>query len=223
MIIRFDNAISADRASRFSLPFFVKSDPHPLFRLSSNKGKWRDILRWRERSSRVAGGWLGWLVTTFRHRCRVTWTTTLSLLGSCRVLGHPTKLHFVTPISCVPRSLIPISPILYLSTAWRSIDVYYVYTGYSSRRICPVYPFTFDYIWLYLIICLSIFFAFATTFLALLCSGVHLLLRGMSHIRCVSRNHSHSEIWDSLFFSSLTLENYIKIEKLIWILLFIWK
>lgn len=97
-----------------------------------------------------------------------------------------------------------------------------VYGIFLSKDICPVYPFTFDYIWLYLIICLSIFFAFATTFLALLCSGVHLLLRGMSHIRCVSRNHSHSEIWDSSFFSSLTLENYIKIEKLIWIL-FIWK
>lgn len=81
---------------------------HPLFRLSSSKSKWREISRWRERYSRVASGWLGWLMTTFRHRCRVTRTTTLIALRLLSCLGHPTKLYSL-PRSCFLRSLIPIS------------------------------------------------------------------------------------------------------------------
>lgn len=110
-----------------------------------------------------------------RHRRRTT-SATLSLLDSHLsfiYLGHPTELHFVTPV------LLPDPRHTFLRVFFSGMMLYRcLLRGTLVPRVSR-YPFTFHLFCTLASLSLFIFLAsLVTPSLALLCSGVHLLFRG---------------------------------------------
>lgn len=178
---------------------------HPLFRLSSSKGKWREISRWDENDT-LAGGW-AWLTRDDVLSSMLSHSNNYIIahkLLSC--LGHPTKLYSL-PRSCFP----PILDTDLRYCIFQRHDVLSMSTTYIRDIFlegCPVYSFTFDYIWL----SVSIFFAFAISFLALLCSWCSFTSpRCVTHQVCVNVIIC-TQKYKILYFFSLSFESYIEIN-----------